>query len=165
MVYRRHNPTACTYTGHVEKRCTSAPSKAQGPHPSMQQQEGCWGQESPGKQEAVRAVCPGFVQRDRQVLLKKPYVLSTRLFGHSESSDYFRSDLVGQWLNELEKGEYFMRKVLLAVLGRTVRTGQVRDANWFCHDKVKKSKPINWRKQALNIFERGSTVVTVISAD
>ena len=70
-------------------------------------------------------------------------------------------DLVGQWLNELEKGEYFMQKVLLVVVGRAVRTGQVRDANCFCHGKVKKSELINWGKQVLNISERGSAVVTV----
>lgn len=69
--------------------------------------------------------------------------------------------MVGQWLNELEKGEYFMQKVLLVVVGRAVRTGQVRDANWFCHSKVKKSKLIKRGKQALSILERGSMVATV----
>lgn len=62
------------------------------------------------------------------------------LFGRSESSDYFRRDLIGQWL---EKGEYFVQKVLLAVVGRAARMGQVRDADQFCHGKVKKSRLIN----------------------
>lgn len=54
-------------------------------------------------------------------------MLLTCLFGHSESRDYFMRELVDQWLNELEKGGYFMPKVLLAVVGRAVRTVQVRD--------------------------------------
>lgn len=67
-----------------------------------------------GELEAARAVYPGLVQGDRLVSLKT-HVLLTCVFGHSESCDYFRTDLVGQGLNQLEKGEYFMQKVLLAV--------------------------------------------------
>lgn len=70
-------------------------------------------------------------------------MLLTHLFGHSESSDYFRRDLVGQWLSEVEKGEYFMQKVRFAAVGRAARMGQVRDADRFCHGKVKKSRLIN----------------------
>lgn len=54
-----------------------------------------------------------------------------------------------------------MQKVLLVVVGRAVRTGQGRDANWFCRSKVKKSKLIKREKQVLSILERGSAVVMV----
>lgn len=66
MVYRRQNPAVRTRTARGEGGCRSAQSQA-----PQQQREGCWGEESSGEQEALRAVCPKLVQRDRRVLLKK----------------------------------------------------------------------------------------------
>jgi len=83
-------------------------------HPGGQQREGCCREQSSGSSGQRGLFALGRFRGTGECGFKI-HVLLRRLFGHSESSDYFRRDLVVKWLNELEQGEYFMQKVLLVV--------------------------------------------------